>query len=495
MFLAKEIIANIDPEEIRVVILEDSHVAELSIERTAHQGLVGNIYKGRVDKILPGMQAAFINIGQDKNGFLYMGQAAQKNEEEYEIPAAQDSIEEGKPLLVQVAKEAVGTKGARLTTQITLPGRYLVLMPKADYIGISRRIDQEEERERLRRIADSIKPPGMGLIVRTAAEGQSEEELGGDAEYLLRIWQTLQLRVKNSSVPSMIYQDLCLVNRIVRDFFTEDVGKIVVDNKNVFSLLREMLTGIRPALAERVQLFTGPDIFGFYGLEGEFTKAALRKVGLKCGGYVVIDQTEALTVIDVNTGKFVGETNLADTVFKTNLDAAEEIARQLRIRDIGGIIIIDFIDMENEEHRQQVLHRFQDCLKKDRTKTNVMGLTKLGFVEMTRKKVRSDLQSLLSMECPYCKGRGRIPSEETAAIDIKRRLHKVAAAQPQAEAILFEVPPQVALVINGPHGGGLKEWEKEIGKILIMRGREELHIGQLRIPEVGDKKSLLTNKY
>lgn len=489
--MAKEIMANIDPEETRVVILENGIITELIIERTAKQGLVGNIYKGRVDNILPGMHAAFVNIGQDKNGFLYMGPTSQRQEEEYEIPFFAEPIFEGKPLLVQVTKEAVGTKGARLTTQLTIPGRYLVLMPMAEYIGISRRIEKEEERERLRRIADGIKPQGMGLIVRTVAEGKCEEELRADVEYLLRIWHTLLPKIKNSPVPSLIYQDLRLVDRIVRDFFSEDVKKIIVDNQTVFSLLRELLAGIQPVLAERVRLFSGADIFGFYGLEDEFAKASQRKVWLKCGGYLIIDQTEALTVIDVNTGKFVGETNLEDTVFKTNLDAAEEIARQLRIRDIGGIIIIDFIDMGNEEHRQQVLYQFQDYLKKDRTKTNVLGLTKLGFVEMTRKKVRSNLQSFLSKECPYCEGSGRVPSEATIAIDFKRRLRKVAAAQPGEEAILIEVHPRVADAIIGPDGGGLKNWERETGKSLFIRGSEELHIEHIRILEVGDRKALL----
>lgn len=489
--MAKEIMANIDPEEIRVAILENGVVVELIIERAAQQGTVGNIYKGRVDNILPGMQAAFVNIGQDKNGFLYMGQAVQQNEEGIEIPVSADSIVEGKPLLVQVIKEAVGTKGARLTTQLTIPGRYMVLMPTADYIGISRRVEAEEERERLRRIADDVKPQRMGLIVRTVAEGKSEEELRGDVEYLLQVWHSLQPKIKSGPVPSLLYQDLRLVDRIVRDFFTEDVEKIVVDDRIVFTLLRELLTAIQPALADRVHLFTGSDIFDFYGLEGEFAKASNRRAWLKCGGYLVIDQTEALTVIDVNTGKFVGETNLEDTVFKTNLDAAEEIARQLRIRDIGGIIIIDFIDMENEQHRQQVLQYFQEHLKKDRTKTNVFGITQLGFVEMTRKKVRSDLQSVLSKECPYCEGRGRVPSEETVAINVKRRLRKIVAEQQDGEAILIEVHPLVAASIVGPSGSGLKKWEQETGKVLIIRSREELHIEHVRILDIGEHKALL----
>lgn len=489
--MAQEIIANIDPEEIRVAIIENGILAELFIERTAHQGLVGNIYKGRVNNVLPGMQAAFVNIGQDKNGFLYMGQMAQQNEDELPSHLAANQVAEGKPLLVQVIKEAVGTKGARLTTQITLPGRYLVLMPMAEYIGISRRIEHEQERERLRRIAESVKPPGMGLIIRTVAEGMSEEELQGDVEYLLRVWQTLQPKIKHSPVPSLIYQDLRLVNRIVRDFFTEDVEKIVVDDQLVFTLLRELLAAIQPVLVERVQMFSGPDVFAFYGLSDEFAKTAQRRAWLKCGGYLVIDQTEALTVIDINTGKFVGETNLADTIFTTNMDAAEEIARQLRLRDIGGIIIIDFIDMENEEHRLQVLESFQEHLKKDRTKTNVLGITKLGFVEMTRKKVRSDLPSFLSKECPYCEGRGRIPSEETVAIDVKRRLRKATAGQSDREAILLEVHPLVASAIIGPNGSGLKKWERETGKSLIIRGREDLHIEKVRILETGDRKTLL----
>lgn len=489
--MAKEILANIDPEEIRVVILENGTVVDLVMERTGQRGLVGNIYRGRVENILPGMQAAFVNIGQDKNGFLYMGQAARGSEEELEIPLSGQQIAEGRPLLVQVAKDAVGTKGARLTTQITLAGRNLVLIPLAEYIGISRRIEEEDERDRLRLIAESIKPQGMGLIVRTVAEGKSERELQNDIDYLLRVWQALQPKIKHGSVPSLVYQDITLVNRIVRDLFTEDVEKIIVDDRTVFSLLQELLTSIEPSLADRVQLFSGTDIFGFYGLTDEFAKAAQRRISLKCGGYLVIDQTEALTVIDVNTGKFVGEINLADTVLKTNLDAAEEIARQLRLRDIGGIIIIDFIDMDDEDHRQLVLQQLQECLKRDRTKSNVLGITKLGFVEMTRKKARPDLQTYLSKECPCCQGSGRVTSEETAAIEIKRRLRQVIAAQPVCEAILIEMHPLVAAEIIGPNGSGLKKWEKETGTSLLIRGREGFNINHVRILDAGERCRLL----
>jgi ribonuclease G len=489
IFLPKEIVANIGPEEIRVGILENSVLVELVIERSAHQGLVGNIYKGRVENVLPGMQAAFVNIGQDKNGFLYTGHVEPEDEEQ-PIFVTHEPIVEGKPLLVQVTKEAVGTKGARLTTQLTLPGRYLVLMPTADYIGISRRIEQEAERERLRQVAEQIKPPGMGIIVRTAADGKSDYELMGDVQYLAKLWDSIQSRIKGSPAPSSLYQDLGLVNRIVRDFFTEDVEKIVVDDPKVYKLMRELLTGIDKAWGERVQLFSGADIFEFYGLESEFIKASNRRVWLKCGGYLVIDQTEALTVIDVNTGKFVGHTNLADTVLKANIDAAEEIARQLRLRDIGGIIVIDFIDMENESDRHQVLVRLQECLKKDRTKTNVLGLTQLGLVEMTRKKVRPDLQAVLLKECAYCEGRGRVLSEETVAIDIKRRLRRIVAENHAGDAILLEVHPLVASSIVGPNGVGLKKWEKETGKTLIIRGREDVHIEDVKIVEIGDRKVL-----
>lgn len=490
MSLSKEIIININPEEVRGAILENGTVVELVIERTAQLGIVGNIYKGRVENILPGMQAAFVNIGQDKNGFLYTGSVTREDEEE--CPAIpQEQLAIGKPLMVQVIKEASGTKGARLTTQLTIPGRYLVLIPTADYIGISRRIEQEGERDRLRQIAEQIKQPGSGLIVRTVAEGRSEEELRGDIQYLLKLWDTIKPCLKSSPAPSLIYRDVGLVNRIVRDFFTEDIEKIIVDDPSVYKQLQRLLAGIQSA--DRVHLFEGRDIFSFYGLEDEFEKAAQRRVWLKCGGYIVIDQTEALTVIDVNTGKFVGNINLADTVLKTNLDAAEEIARQLRIRDIGGIIIIDFIDMDNEEHRRQVLLCLQEYLKKDRTKTNVLGLTQLGLVEMTRKKVRQDLRSVLLKECPYCEGRGRVLSEETVAIQVKRRLRGIIADAPSGDAILLETHPLVASSLVGPNGSGLKKWEQETGKALVIRGRDDLHIEETKILEMGDKKLLTQN--
>lgn len=486
MFLTKEIIINIDPEEVRVAVLEQGTVVELIIERATQQGLVGNIYKGRVENILPGMQAAFINIGQDKNGFLYTGVS---QDEEDECPAVpQEQITVGKPILVQVAKEAGGTKGARLTTQLTIPGRYVVLIPMAEYIGISRRIECEEERERLHQIAERIKPPGVGVIVRTVAVGKNDDELQADIQYLCNLWASLQPSIKNSPAPSLIYRDISLVNRIVRDFFTEDIEKIIVDDPGVYKQLRELLAGIH--YEDRVRLFEGRDIFDFYGLESEFEKAAKRRVWLKCGGYIVIDQTEALTVIDVNTGKFVGNTNLADTVLTTNLDAAEEIARQLRIRDIGGIIIIDFIDMSSEEHQQQVLQCLQEMLKKDRTKTNVLGLTQLGLVEMTRKKVRPDLRSMLLKECSYCEGRGRVLSEETVAIQLKRRLRRIIKETPEGNAVLLETHPLVAASIVGPNGSGLKKWERDTKKTLLIRGRDDLHIEEVKILEIGDKKTL-----
>lgn len=478
--IVKEILVNVREEETRVAVIEDKNVVEIYLERSLNQRLVGNIYKGKVENVLPGMQAAFVDIGLEKNAFLFVEDALpQKTSGEddgFSEPrlSITDVLKEGQEVLVQIAKEPIGTKGARVTTHITLPGRYLVLMPNVDYIGISRRIEDEKERERLREVAERVKPPHMGLIVRTIAEGLIEEEFQKDVILLSKLWKKIQNKAFHGPVPNLIHKDLELVQRILRDLFTEDIDKLIIDTRIEYEKVMELMELTAPELKGRVTLYEQENLFEKYGVEEEIEKIIKQRVWLKCGGYIVIDQTEALTAIDVNTGKFVGSTNLADTVLKTNLEAAVEIARQLRLRNLGGIIIIDFIDMTDPAHQNAVLQKLEAEIRKDKTKTNILGLTQLGLVEMTRKKVRQGLEYSLLKSCPYCDGRGKILSEETMSIKAKNEIFKL-AQHTSAEAILVEVHPGVASLLIGSGGSNLRDMEAKTRKHIIIRGCEHYH--------------------
>ncbi len=425
--MSKLLIVDIGAGGNRVALLEDDDLAEIYIEKPGTERMVGNIYRGKVSSVLPGMQAAFIDIGFEKNAFLYAGDIVAKKEysEDDDDTEARDYnigelISAGQELTVQVIKEPIGSKGPRVTTNITLPGRQLVLLPDADYTGVSRRIENESERAKLKKIAESLKPNGMGLIVRTASEGMEEDNFKEDLDFLLKLWDSIKEKEKSGPVPRCLHKDLCLVYRIVRDMFTRDIDKFVINDREQYEKVLELVEMLSPELKKRVEHYSKDyEMFGFYQLESKLAKALSRKVWLKCGGYLVIDKTEALTVIDVNTGKYVGANNLEDTVLKTNMDAAAEIAKQLRLRDIGGIIIIDFIDMHEHEHQQMVMDVLKQVLKKDRTKTTVVGMTGLGLIEMTRKKVRQELSTVLHVDCPCCDGTGKIP-----AADEKVKAHK-----------------------------------------------------------------------
>lgn len=493
----KEIMVTVDIDETRAAVLEDGDLVELSVERPVHQRVVGNIYKGKVENVLPGMQAAFVDIGLDRNSFLYVddalpGKAEVEGESVGVAPTRALTIKElvhsGQEIIVQVAKEPIGTKGARVTRHITLPGRFLVLMPHVDYIGVSRRIGDEKERDRLKQLAAKVKPPGAGLIVRTVAEGAQEEELAKDAAFLTRLWERISQRAKTASAPSLLHRDLGLVHRIVRDWFDDTVGQMIIDDRDEYTRALEVLDLHAPTLKDRMKLYTRLDqsLFDFHGIEMEIEKALKKRVWLKSGGYIVIDQTEALTAIDVNTGKFVGTTNLADTVFKTNLEAAREIAKQLRLRDIGGIIIIDFIDMEIQDHRNNVLKDLEEALRKDRTRANVLGLTQLGLVEMTRKKSRQNLDEALMRSCHYCDGRGKLLSEESMARRVRAEIRRI-LKQSSSEAVLMEVHPSVAALLIGPSGTNLKGLENELGKAIFIRGNHEVHLEQMNLKVLGTK--------
>lgn len=415
--MPKEIVADVGKELIKVGVVEDGELVELYIEKRLNESIVGNIYKGRVANVLKGMQAAFINIGLDKNAFLYVGDIKRDMVDDGEIFEKFDafSINEmlrpGQDVVVQVIKDPIGTKGARVTTNITLAGRFLVLMPLVDNVGISRRIEDERERERLKTIINDIKVPPYGVIVRTAAEACTKEELEEDLKYLIRLWKDIKKSAKNLKSPALIYKDMDFLLRIARDIFTNEVAKFHVNEKGAYEKIIDYCNNIAPEFKEKVVFYENRlDLFKYFNIEKEIEKALSKKVWLKSGGYIVIDKTEALTVIDVNTGKYIGSVDLEDTVLTTNLEAAKEIAKQVRLRDIGGIILIDFIDMASEEHKRKVLEYLDAQFKKDRTKTQILDITALGLVEVTRKKIRQSIYEILGKVCPYCEGSGKIIS-------------------------------------------------------------------------------------
>lgn len=483
--MRKEIVVNVGHGETRAAVLEDRRLAELYIERDEDERVVGNIYKGRVENVLPGMQAAFVNIGLERNAFLYVddalahlrnGNGGEANLDRVKVRSIKDVLREGDEVIVQVSKEPIGTKGARVVTNLTLAGRYLVLMPTVEYVGVSRRIQEEAERARLKALAKRLRPKGMGLIVRTIAAGKDEEDLIRDAQFLLKVWDRLRRKAAEAKAPALLYKDYDLVYRLVRDSFTPDVTKFVVDSEEEYRKTLDLLDSLAPNLKERVYRYhEGPPIFEAYQIESEIEKALDRKVWLQSGGYIVIDQTEALVSIDVNTGRYIGSTNLADTVLRTNLEAASEIARQLRLRNFGGIIVVDFIDMESKEHEQMVLRRLEEELRKDKTKTHVLGFTHLGLVEITRKKTKQNVPDILQKPCPHCEGSGRVLSEATVAHRVERELRKLSHTT-QAAAFLVEAHPSVAALLIGPGGSNLKRLEKELNRTVYVRGVENRHV-------------------
>jgi len=413
--MSKEIVADIGQEMIKVGVIEDGELVELYIEKRLSESAVGNIYKGKVANVLKGMQAAFVNIGLEKNAFLYFGDIKRDNLDDGEIiermdvVSISDLLKPGQDVVVQVTKDPMGTKGARVTTNISIAGRFLVLMPMVDSIGISRKIEDETERERLKKLVNEIKKQPYGAIIRTAAEGCTKEELEEDWDNLTRLWEDIKKRSKDLKSPSLIYKEMDFLLRIARDIFTADVEKFHVNEKEAWERLKEYFKNISPKFEEKIVFYENRlELFKYFNMEKEIEKALSRKVWLKSGGYIVIDKTEALTVIDVNTGKYIGSIDLENTVLTTNLEAAREIARQIRLRDIGGIIIIDFIDMASEEHKKKVLEYLNMLFKKDRNKTQILDITALGLVEVTRKKIRQSIDEILGNTCPYCDGNGKI---------------------------------------------------------------------------------------
>jgi ribonuclease G len=499
--MTKKLVINTTSHETRVALLENGHIAELYIERTRERGIVGNIYKGKVIRVLPGMQAAFVDIGLEKAAFLYVadvldemeaveqfidggnppGSIAELAEEPPPLPPIEELLQQGQELLVQVAKEPIGTKGARITSHISLPGRNLVFMPTVDHVGISRRIEQEEEKERLRQIVERIRPAGTGFIVRTAAEGKSEEDLRTDMEFLVGLWQSVAERKEGRGAPSLIHSDLDVTSKVLRDTLTEEVDRIVVDSREEYDKIVRFIGTFMPHPKYAIELYEDDEpIFDAFGLEVEISRALGRKVWLKSGGYIIIEQTEALTAIDVNTGRFVGKHNLEDTIFKTNLEAVKEIAFQLRLRNIGGLIIIDFIDMEKEANRERVHSALEEALKSDKSKTNILKISELGLVEMTRKRVRESIGRTLCEPCPYCEGKGTVKSRITVAYEIFRELRREIGSLPGYRLTLL-VHPDIAALLGDEERPGIEELERRFEKQIAVTARPAFHIEQFEI--------------
>ncbi|MFT4249192.1 MAG: ribonuclease G [Pseudomonas sp.] len=487
--MSEEILVNVTPRETRVAVIENGMLQELHIERGWRRGVVGNIYKGKVQRVMPGMQAAFVEVGLERAAFLHANDvvrpapapASVVDTEETPLPpppAAVPIVEllrDGQDVVVQVVKDPIGTKGARLTTQISIPSRYLVLLPQSKVVGVSARIEDETERARLKRIVAEAAAShgGYGYIIRTNAEGQPAEALAEDIAYLSRVWNVVERRGREAPPRSMIYEDLSLPLRAVRDLIRKDVDKVKVDSQETFAKLQAFVAKYMPVLAERIELYSGDrPIFDLYGVEDEIGRALDKQVPLKSGGYLVIDQTEAMTTVDVNTGSFVGQRNLEETVFRTNLEAAQAVARQLRLRNLGGIIIIDFIDMDDPEHRRQVLRTLEKSLARDHAKTTVYDFSPLGLVEMTRKRTVESLERQLSEPCPECAGRGTIKTAETVIYEIFREITRQ-VRQFDAARLLVIASPKVVARITDEESTAVAELEEFLGKTISFQADEQ----------------------
>jgi ribonuclease G len=483
----KEILVSVEVLEQTVAVLEDGKVAEVYLGRPSHRSIAGNIYKGVVDNVLPGMEASFVDVGLEKNGFLYVDEiVVPELEGKRHGKRIQELISRGQEMLVQAVKDPMGTKGARLTTEISLPGRFLVYTPYGDGIGVSRRLE-DDERERLKEICKRLELPEGGLIVRTAAEGASEEELSGDLKLLLKLWSTIRGRAARTKAPALVYQEAELPLRIVRDLFIRDFKRVVVDHERTYRKIVAYLKRTSPELAARVERYRGKEpLLEKSGVLEAVNSTLSRRVDLPSGGYLVFDYAEAFTVIDVNTGRFVGgrgkasNARLEDTITKNNLEAVTEVVRQLRLRDIGGIIVIDFIDMANPKNRQLVENALNLELARDRTKTYVVEISPLGLVEMTRQNVTDGPREISTERCPTCDSTGVVVSPETRAVEVERKLRRHVAAS-KAEAFLVELHFDVAAILAGPHGERLEELEKEAGKRFAFKTKKSFRLDRFAV--------------
>jgi ribonuclease G len=490
-----------DPHQTRIAVLEDDRLTEIFVERHRHRGLVGNVYKGRVTRVLPGMQAAFVDVGLERDAFLYVSDVAGDVEvmEELEIeeprnhddppahhgPAASidELLKPGQEIIVQVVKDPLPNKGARISTHVTLPGRYLVLLPTVRHFGVSRRIEDEAERERLLGVLGQLNTNG-GLIVRTVGEGKGPEEFDSDLAYLSRLWDKIRQRAGKVSAPTLLHQDLDLALRVVRDLLRQDFSVLWVDGEETYERIVEFLDQVQSSLVGKVKLFRqGSTLFEQFGIEDQIEAALKSKVWLRSGGYIVINPTEALVAIDVNTGRFVGQSNLEDTVLQTNLEAVQEIVRQIRLRDLGGIIVIDLIDMVEMDHRAEVFASLESELKKDRAKTKMLNISEFGLVEITRKRSRANLERLLTQPCPYCSGRGRIKSLTTICLNLRKELLNQRGRAGQTE-LLLRVHPEVARALQQEERAILDELQRSLGVHILLQSDPELHHERFNVVEV-----------
>ncbi len=509
--MSTELLINATPYEIRIALVEHGNLVEFYLEQPTEKGLVGNIYRGKVVRVLPGMQAAFVDVGLERTGFLYVDDV-HISTDEFEKRMAkcdrhdsgdgngccgneppdslcrrtpglniEDLLTEGQDILVQICKEPMGTKGARLTCHITLPCRNLVFMPMTDHIGISRKIEDEEVRNQLRQDIEQLRPAGTGFIVRTVAENAATEDLEADMEFLLHTWDEIQDISTKAPIPSLVYEDIDITLRVVRDIFSPDVDRVVVDEAKTFERVLNFVETFAPRLKDKVHLAKSEaPIFDAYGVEMDVNRALDKKIWLRCGGYIIIEATEALTVIDVNTGRYVGKSGLEETIFKTNMEAVKEIAYQLRLRNIGGIIIIDYIDMEEEEHREEVFSAIKEAVKKDKSRVNILKVSEFGLVQMTRKRNREDLSHIMCEPCFYCHGEGMLKSSRTICYEIFRKLERE-AKRASASKVTLKVHPKVAAIMLKDEASTIDYLEHATGKQITIEPVKDLHLEKYEI--------------
>ena len=518
----KQLIVNATKHETRVALLEDGTIAELFIEREDDSDIVGNVYKGRVQRVLPGMQAAFVNIGLSQAAFIYVDDLIFDDHQEYEklfiendeitqsaeIGTAEiekdseaspnssgrrhhhdchieDVLTEGQEIMVQVSKAPIGTKGARVTCHVSLPGRFLVLMPSSDHIGISRRVEDETERNRLKELLLHLREKNTGYIARTAAEGIQSEKFAQEMNFLRNLWENIRIKHKKSPVPSMLHQELSVSLRAVRDLLIHEAEKLVIDSRAGYEAVLSFLDSFfSPALRDSVELYDGQEpIFDAYNLEGDISRALRKKVWLKSGGYIVIEHTEALVAIDINTGRYVGKHNLEETIFKTNLEAVKEIAYQIRLRDIGGIIIIDFIDMAKKSNQGKVFSALKDALKKDRSKTHVLPMSDMGLIQMTRKRIKKSLTRMLCEPCFYCDGEGYLISRQSLCHNIYREVLREAGDM-VGHKLTVRVNPEIAELLHSEENHIVVSLEQITGKQITIYPNAEFHMEEFDIFEI-----------
>ena len=506
--MSREIIINHTPMETRVAVMEQSQVTELYYEREKEKGVVGNIYKGKVVKVLPGMESAFVDIGLEKAAYLYVddvlpdftvfddyddqeplrsgnnGSRNHGNSRKEKRQPIDQLISEGQEILVQVSKGPIGTKGARITGHLSIPGRNLVFMPTINSVGVSRQINDDSERQRLKEIVNRLKPDNSGFIIRTVAEGRNEDEFASDINYLVSLWDGILERYQNTKAPSLAYEDLNIIYRVLRDLLSSDVRRLVVDEEQEFRGIRAFLKEYLPryqSIADH--FFRRQPIFDFYGIEEEIDRAMAPKVWLRSGGYLVINQTEALTAVDVNTGRFVGKVSHEETILKTNMEAVQELVYQLKLRNIGGIIIIDFIDMESQQNRQKVYQALKDELRHDKARSKILQISEIGLVEMTRKRDRENLGRLLSSPCPYCDGTGRIKSLSTICFELFRDIERLRLQTTKLGTLTINVHPDVADYLLTGEADNLDGMQTKLGQKFTIRSIEGFHHEQFEIFE------------